>query len=186
MNKLKNILRNLFFISIFFMASQSYAMTMHDINSFASDASITTQIRSKVLLNSSISNLRVDIGTVDGVVYLDGTVDTDAEAAALIKIAQSINGVKKVDASKLKVRNAKYSLADVVITSEINGLFLREKTFIESPIAIMVETVNGVVRLTGSVSNEAQVKKAIALASSVEGVKRIESKIEVEVEDATS
>jgi hyperosmotically inducible protein len=67
-------------------------------------------------------------------------------------------------------------VSDTTITSKIKGLYVSEKVFGDKDISVMgvnVETTNGIVRLTGTVTNETQADNAIKIAKAVVGVKRV-------------
>src|SRR5690606_17903218 len=101
--------------------------------------------------DQSLSNFKIDVGTVDGVVMLDGVVNSNAQAAALMRIVRSTHGVKGVDTSKLFVKQSQKIISDATITSKIKMLYVREKLF-----NIHVETKNGSVFLTGTAKSDAQ------------------------------
>lgn len=62
---------------------------------------------------------------------------------------------------------------DTWITTKVKAELLTTKDV--SGLEIKVETVNGVVALTGTVASQAEVDSAIAAAKSVEGVTRVDS-----------
>ena len=66
-----------------------------------SDTAITTKIKAmyvsqKVFGDKDVSVLGVKVETINGIVYLTGTVTTETQANNAIKIAKVISGVKKV------------------------------------------------------------------------------------------
>ncbi len=67
------------------------------------DSWITTKVKSSLLADTSVSGTKIDVDTVDGVVYLTGTAKNKAQVDEAKKIAAGIEGVGKVDASKLVV-----------------------------------------------------------------------------------
>jgi len=69
----------------------------------ASDTWITTKVKSSLLADTSVSGSKIEVDTVDGVVYLTGTAATQAQVDAAKNIAAGIEGVSRVDASKLVV-----------------------------------------------------------------------------------
>lgn len=69
----------------------------------ANDTWITTKVKSSLLADTSVAGTKIDVDTVDGVVFLTGTAKTQAQVEAAKKIAGGIEGVGKVDASKLVV-----------------------------------------------------------------------------------
>jgi hyperosmotically inducible protein len=60
------------------------------------DAAITAAVKSKVLADTTTPGLKIDVDTQDGVVTLNGTVRTRAEADRAMSLARETNGVKRV------------------------------------------------------------------------------------------
>ena len=67
------------------------------------DTWITTKVKSTLLADTAVAGTKIDVDTVNGVVYLTGTAGSQAQVDAAKKLAAGIQGVSKVDASKLKV-----------------------------------------------------------------------------------
>ena len=147
-----------------------------------SDTVITGKVKSKIAADASISVFNTKVTTKHGVVYLAGTVNSETDADALIQIAQATDGVKDVGTKQLHVKDSKKPFTDTAVTSKIKGLYIREKLMGENvaPIAVHVETNNGVVYLSGTVDNKGQADNAVKLAKTVKGVKKVESRVEVQ------
>jgi len=60
------------------------------------DAALTTAVKTKLLADSEVKGLKIDVDTKDGVVTLTGRVKNAAEKAAAIRIARGTDGVKDV------------------------------------------------------------------------------------------
>lgn len=156
------------------------------INSFAEvpilDNATTSIINNKITSDPILKRSNVIVTTNNGIVKLDGVVQTDNEAALLIQTAQSASGVKDIDTSALKVAESKQPFVDTVITAKIKGLFLQAKLFGTQDLraaTINVSTNNGIVSLSGIVNSTRQLERAIAIAKTVNGVKSVESIIKV-------
>ena len=67
------------------------------------DTWITTKVKSSLLADTVVAGTKIDVDTVNGVVFLTGTASTQAQVDQAKKVAAGIQGVSKVDASKLKV-----------------------------------------------------------------------------------
>lgn len=67
------------------------------------DAWITTKVKSDLLATRNVSGTDIKVETSNGLVSLAGTVKSQAEHDKAIATAKGIKGVKKVDASQLKV-----------------------------------------------------------------------------------
>ena len=60
------------------------------------DAKIETVIKTRLMFESEVSGLEIDVESKMGVVTLSGTVDDDAERQLALKIAENTNDVKSV------------------------------------------------------------------------------------------
>jgi hyperosmotically inducible periplasmic protein len=70
------------------------------------DGWISTKVKSTLLFSRSVDGLDIDVDTKQGVVALKGTVDSDAERQAAVELARDIKGVRRVDASGLRIEAA--------------------------------------------------------------------------------
>jgi hyperosmotically inducible periplasmic protein len=72
-----------------------------DTGDYITDSWITTKVKSTFMWSSGISGRDLSVTTDDGVVKLNGKVDSEAERELAIELAQELRGVKSVDASGL-------------------------------------------------------------------------------------
>jgi osmotically-inducible protein OsmY len=70
------------------------------------DAEITAAVKTKLLADTKVSGLAINVDTSDHVVTLTGTVHSPAEKAEALRLARTTKGVKKV-VSKLTVEPKK-------------------------------------------------------------------------------
>lgn len=166
------------FISLFtiFAAQASFAKN----ESFVSDSVITGKVKAKIALDKSISAFNIGVTTNHGVVYYNGVVDSDTQAESLLELAQATDGVKDINTNKLTVKDSRHPIKDTYITAKVKTLFIEKKVFSSAnlPSSVSVETNNGVVFLSGNVKSQDQIENAIRFARSVNGVKRVESRLE--------
>jgi hyperosmotically inducible protein len=66
------------------------------------DAGITSAVKAKLLADTTVSGLRIDVDTENGVVTLTGNVQSKAEADRAVMLARNTDGVTRV-VSNLKV-----------------------------------------------------------------------------------
>ncbi len=66
-----------------------------------SDSWITMKVKSTLMYSSNVSSNDVSVSTVDGVVTLSGQMDSGAERALAVGLAQNVRGVKSVQSSGL-------------------------------------------------------------------------------------
>lgn len=76
-----------------------------DDDAVLSDAWITARTNSTLLWTEGVHGTDIDVETKDGVVTLEGTVESGYEKELAIDIAQGIRGVERVDASALVMQN---------------------------------------------------------------------------------
>jgi osmotically-inducible protein OsmY len=157
---------------------------------------ITTKIQSQYFLSSKIKPWTVDVTTSsDGVVTLDGTVDTEQKKAEALRIARDTEGVKQVvDRITVHVDAAKVShpvtstipevgQPDPWITAKIQA-----KYFVDDDIKarnINVDTVNGRVTLYGTVGSEAERRQAVTIARNASGVKDVVDELRLQPNSGT-
>lgn len=68
-----------------------------------SDAWITTKVKSTLLYSSNVRGTDVVVNTKDGVVTLNGRLDSGAERALAIELTDNVRGVKSVNAKGLTI-----------------------------------------------------------------------------------
>jgi hyperosmotically inducible protein len=83
------------FMAIAFAACQTPAG--RSAGEVVDDASITTQVKAKLLEDSVTKGLAVTVQTFEGTVTLIGAVDTEQQKAKAAEVAYSVKGVKKVN-----------------------------------------------------------------------------------------
>lgn len=77
--------------------------TAEDAGEFITDSWITTKVKSSFLWSSNVSGSDISVTTTDGVVTLSGKVHSETDRDQAIELAQSLRGVKSVDAEELTV-----------------------------------------------------------------------------------
>jgi hypothetical protein len=61
-----------------------------------SDAAITGKVKAAVMAEPGIRSLKIDVDTKDGVVTLNGKIDSQQHKDRAMQIAQNVDGVKSV------------------------------------------------------------------------------------------
>jgi hyperosmotically inducible protein len=69
----------------------------------ATDTWITTKVKTELATTETVKSMQIDVKTVDGVVTLSGVLSSDIAVQRAIAAANSVKGVRSVDASGLKV-----------------------------------------------------------------------------------
>ena len=60
------------------------------------DAAVTSAVKARFLADSTVKGLKIDVDTSGGVVTLNGTVSSQAEASRAVMLARNTDGVKRV------------------------------------------------------------------------------------------
>jgi osmotically-inducible protein OsmY len=66
------------------------------VGAYVDDATITTQIKSRMLSNKDVAGTSISVETLNGTVILSGFAKSSMERATAEKIARDVNGVKLV------------------------------------------------------------------------------------------
>ena len=69
------------------------------------DVWITVRVKNSLLYSKHVDGLDIDVDTRNGVVNLKGSVSSPQERALAVELAENIRGVKRVDASGLRVNS---------------------------------------------------------------------------------
>ena len=77
-------------------ARDKAADAAHKTGDVISDAAVTTAVKTKLIADSNVSGLNIDVDTENGVVTLHGTAKTRAEADHAAMLARDTKGVKRV------------------------------------------------------------------------------------------
>jgi len=64
---------------------------------FLSDSSITTDIKSQLLMKKDISSLSISVATDKGIVTLTGNVQSEAQKKEVVNIVSQVKDVKSVN-----------------------------------------------------------------------------------------
>ncbi|MGH8112216.1 MAG: BON domain-containing protein [Rhodanobacteraceae bacterium] len=86
-------------------APQSSADHSSDAGQAASDAWITTKVKSELATTKGVKSRDVTVRTTNGVVTLTGVLATRTDVRKAVAAAKSVKGVKDVDASGLKAKD---------------------------------------------------------------------------------
>jgi hyperosmotically inducible protein len=76
--------------------SCSVARDQQTVGSYIDDATITTQVKARMLNNSDVSGTSISVETLNGTVMLSGFATSTTEKATAESIARGVNGVREV------------------------------------------------------------------------------------------
>jgi hyperosmotically inducible protein len=166
------IVRTVFLIAPLIVAGCASTRTL---SSQLEDANTTREIEYRLAEDETASAYDVDVKVHRGFVVLLGDVEDEASSAAAERIARAAPNVIGVD-NRLTVLGVDREAwidgdPDVLITSDIS------MAFAEDPIVrgrdIDVESVDGIIYLTGMVATEQQRRRAAIIAAQVPDVDQV-------------
>ena len=162
-----------------------------------SDPLITARIQAKYFASPDVKAHRIDVDTRNGLVTLEGTVDSEVQREVAGSIARSVEGVTRVE-NKLLVRAAADTAADMPrhhaeypssprrdgrtpawITAKVQSQYYLNPSL--KPWRIDVDTASsGAVTLSGVVDSDADRVEAIRVARATEGVTAVNDNLRVQ------
>jgi hyperosmotically inducible protein len=144
------------------------------------DATVTAKVKTALIENKATKAHQIDVDTRNGVVQLNGFVDTADAKSEAESAARTVSGVKSVQ-NNLQVRSGERTmgnaLSDAEITAKVKSALIgdsRTKAY-----QIEVKTYKGVVSLGGFVASSAEKDAAEDVAKNVNGVAKVENGIKV-------
>lgn len=146
------------------------------------DTLITAKIKAIYAKSTLVKASKVHVTTINQNVVLTGQLKTKSQYERAITLADSVDGVKGINADNLTVKASNAPLTDAYTTAKVKSSFLKEKLFGTTDIEywpVKVETKDSVVYLTGKVSSSAERNNLIHLAQAVTGVKSVSSAVTV-------
>jgi hyperosmotically inducible protein len=144
------------------------------------DAWVTTKVKIKLLTTEGLSSTGVNVDTIDGLVTLHGTVDSETAKERAAQIARGVEGAREVR-NLLQVQPASgkktAEVADDQLKTKVESALKKDPSLADS--SVTVESVkNGVVLLGGKAATLSDHYRAIDDAARVDGVRSVASQIQ--------
>jgi osmotically-inducible protein OsmY len=145
-----------------------------------SDAWMALKIRSRLLVKGNVSATSTKVAVIDGNAILTGTADNLAQKELTEAYARDIEGVKTVKNDIVVTekpvtatipQTVGEKIDDASVTSQVKYALLSHKS--TSALKTKVTTKDGVVRVTGDASSDAERSLVTKLASAVRGAKSV-------------
>lgn len=154
---------------------------LHSVNNFMDDSAITAKVKTALIDDKEINSTNLSLSTTQGVVTVDGFVNSSQQIAHVERLVRQTPGVKKV-VNHLHIKpaqqtNLKSYASDTATTSEIKARLMASQQ-IEAR-HISVTTTHGSVLLTGTVSHRHQIKVAEEIVRKVSGVSAVKNQLSV-------
>jgi hyperosmotically inducible protein len=174
-----------------------------------SDPGITTAVKGKLAADDTVKAYRIDVDTKEGVVTLNGKVDTELARNRAVELAKGTDGVRNVvdqltvepgvtpttgtddpaqskagdtaDRAGQAAKDAAGNIGDATRDAAITTA-VKSKFLADDDIAglsIDVDTKNNIVTLSGNVKTAAEKSRAVKIARSTDGVKSVVDKLKV-------
>ena len=139
------------------------------------DSVIAATIKAGLLDNRHTSGTRINVDSYQGVVQLSGFARSEDEKAAATRVAESVEGVKKVlnSVAVAPATSMGTKLDDSLTTGKVKAA-LMDAADVKS-LQINVETRDGVTQLAGFVATAAMKDKAGQITAGIDGVKSVDN-----------
>ncbi len=140
------------------------------------DSGITSVIQASLKANDKVNAQQVDVETREGVVYLNGVVDTEVARREAGRVAWRTEGVTRV-VNDLTVgeRTVGSWVDDVMISSKVKSKLIADSQIRAGDID--VSSSQGVVTLIGRVSSQMIKNDAEHIALATKGVKSVSNEL---------
>ncbi len=159
-----------------------------------SDAGITTAVKSKFAADDTVKAYQINVDTKDKIVTLKGEVPTAVAKDRAVELARATDGVRDVvdvlevapataptsgtvDRDRDKPRDDGNLAGDPGITATVKTKMLADTTV--SGLKIDVDTMDGVVTLTGNVASAVEKRRAVEIAKETDGVKSVKDQLKI-------
>lgn len=146
-----------------------------DVPTLPADADIQDRIRTMLEWNTRINEADIQTSVVDGIVTLEGAVDTHWKRPYVEEIVGNIRGVVAIHNNLAVVPTR--SVTDQIIAEDVVAALKRNLLVDADSIEVRVE--NAIVTLSGRVSSHAERKAAEGDASITSGVVEVRNKLTV-------
>jgi len=145
-------------------ATEKTKQAAKDTGDNITDAAITTAVKTKLLADSKVGGLKIDVDTNNHVVTLTGPVHSAAERTEAVRLARTTSGVKRV-VSKLVVETAatsgKIDKKDDKLKVEIKDDTKESKDKVKEKAGQAKDATKDAAKKTGDVTTDAAITSAV-------------------------
>ncbi|MFH2058070.1 MAG: BON domain-containing protein [Pseudomonadota bacterium] len=148
------------------------------IGTIFDDSVISSTVKSRMISDDFVKARYIDVDVLNGVVYLIGVIESASQKRMAADIARGVEGVRKVE-NQLVVgkTSAGQILDDSILTSKIKTELLKTADIRSNNVD--VDTVNGVVTLTGIVSSYNEKNKILYIVQKISNDRSIKDNLSV-------
>ncbi len=144
------------------------------------DSTLNARVNAALISDSTTKARQIDVEVSNGIVQLNGFVDSAAAKSRAEALAKGVEGVREVR-NNLRVgagdRQAGTVVDDGVITTKVKTALIGDDQ--TKAHQINVTTRNGVVQLSGFVDSAAAKMQAERIARQVNGVREVQNNLDV-------
>lgn len=144
------------------------------------DSVITTRVKSALLADPAVKSFDLKVATRKGEVQLSGFVDNQIQIDQATAVASALPGVKSIE-NKVSLKGAATTVGNkvdgAIITTRVKSALLAEPSIKSFDIAVV--TRSDEVQLSGFVDTQSQIDHAVAVTSSVEGVRGVRNEMSI-------
>lgn len=182
-------------------ATQTPAQTQPATSPQQDDASLTTAVQAKYYGDDDVRGHDIRVVSENGVVTLNGTIESEAARQRAVSLAREVPGVTRVeDQLRVQTANAESGTATPAPAEGATGTAGRDETVTPAWITTKIQAQyfvsaevkpwnvdvttgnNGVVTLAGEVETAADKAEAVRIARTTEGVTRVEDRLRIKGE----
>ncbi|PUE11782.1 transporter [Limnohabitans sp. T6-5] len=144
------------------------------------DALITTRVKAALMTDLQLKSNDVKVETRKGEVLLSGFVENQSQLDEAMRMTRAVEGVKSIQ-NNVAIKGAATTVGkqvdDSIITGKVKAALMSDSSIQSRDIAVV--TRNDEVQLSGFVSSQEQMDKAVSIASAVEGVYRVSNEMKI-------
>lgn len=148
------------------------------------DAALTAKAKAALLADAKAPAMNVNVESRDGVVQLNGYVESEAARTAAEEAVRDVKGVQKVENNltvRTAERTAEATVDDAAVATRVKAALASDAQVPAND--VVVEVRDGNVQLGGFVKTDAARQRAAELARGVEGVRQVDNRVDVRASD---
>jgi osmotically-inducible protein OsmY len=142
------------------------------------DSKITSQIVTLIKQEKDLPLNSLEVSTHDGIVKLNGTLETMLQANRAVELAYSVQNVSDVD-SNIEIKDSEQYIKDAIITGRARGKVMQMARHgqIAKTYNLHFETTNGNLHVLGNVGNKKDIITLKNELVKLKGVKEVKANV---------
>jgi len=178
MQKSKGFVSAVMFVMTLAMVACASTRTQKSAGEQVDDTVTTASVKSALIADPTTKAHQIDVEVFKGTVQLNGFVDTAASKQRATEVARQQKGVTAVRNNlTVKTSDGNATGDDAAITAKVKSALAGDPR--TKAHQINIETMGGVVQLSGFVDNSEAKSTAEELARAVDNVKSVDNELDV-------